>query len=420
MRAPILTSARARWDDLAAAFAIRPFAVYQLGNVVMTTGFWMQRIAIGWVTWELTNSEAWLGLIAFAELFPSILTALWGGALADRHPATRVMFWGHVVIAVLSVALTLLAAADLLNRWWLLAAMAALGASSGAILPARLSMASWLVPHKLLPTALAVNSTAFNLSRFVGPALAAGVLVLADATVVFAIAALGFAFLSIQLYKIRDVPRQAPSRPASDAAPLSTRGVYLAVIATPAVLGVILLQMVQNITIRPASELFPAFSELAFGMGEAGLGALNAALGIGAVIGALALSKTRETDAALRQILIMSSFFALTLLLFVITPNFPLALAILVAHGIALSSSNIAALAFVQIQTPPERLGRVLSLYTIVFRVGPAIGAFLFGLTAEATSLTLTGLVFGTTGLIATGILAVYILRPKTEWTLRP
>lgn len=375
----------------------------------MTTGFWMQRIAIGWVTWELTGSEAWLGLIAFAELFPSILTAIWGGALADRQPATRVMYWGQVASALLSLVLTLLAAAEILNRWWLLVAMVALGAVSGAILPARLAMASWLVPQPLLPTALAVNSTGFNLSRFVGPALAAGVLIVADATAVFLISTLGFVYLAVQLHKIRDTPRQAPARPAGP--PASTRQVYLAVMAAPAVFGVILLQCIQNVAIRPASELFPAFSELAFGMGEVGLGALNAALGIGAVIGALALSKARETREALRQIFVMAVLFAITLLLFAVTQNFALALVILVVHGLAMSSSNIASLAFVQIQTPPDRLGRVLSLYTIVFRVGPAIGAFLFGLTAEATTLAATGVVFGTLGLVGTLLIAHYILR---------
>ncbi|ARE39025.1 transporter, putative [Rhodovulum sp. P5] len=417
MRAPILTSARARAGDLSQVFAIRPFATYQAGNIVMTTGFWMQRIAIGWLTWEITGSEAWLGLIAFAELFPSILTALWGGALADRHPATRVMFWGQVLIAGLSAALTVGAATGWLDRWSLLAAMTLLGAISGTILPARLAMASWLVPRALLPTALAVNSTGFNLSRFVGPALAAGLLVVAHEAVVFGLSALGFAALAVQLYRIRHVPRQGPVHQPGP--PVSTAAVYRAVMATPAVLGVILLQFAQGALIRPTSELFPAFSELAFGMGEAGLGALNAALGLGAIIGALALSKAREPQAALRQILIMSALFALSLPVFVLTGPFALALLVLVVHGLAMSSSNIAALAFVQIQTPPERLGRVLSLYTIVFRVGPALGAFLFGLAAEHTSLRATGLIFGAAGLAATAALAIMILRPKTQWRLR-
>ncbi len=123
MRAPVLTSAHARYQDFAAVFRIRAFAIYQTGNNLMTVGFWMQRIAIRWVTWELTGSEFWLGLIAFAELFPSILTANLGGQLADRYPGTRVMFWGQIASGLVSIPLALLYAVDALTPNMILAVM---------------------------------------------------------------------------------------------------------------------------------------------------------------------------------------------------------------------------------------------------------------------------------------------------------
>jgi predicted MFS family arabinose efflux permease len=178
------------------------------------------------------------------------------------------------------------------------------------------------------------------------------------------------------------------------------------------VAGVIALQCAQGLLIRPASELFPAFAEEAFARGAAGLGALNAALGAGAIMGALLLGGAAGPRAALPHILTHSLVFGLSLLAFVSTGSFWLALAILVVHGASMSASNIAALAFVQIQTPQERMGRVLSLYTIVFRVSPAIGAVLFGLLAEAAGLMASGLVLGGLGLVATVLLGVYVTRP--------
>lgn len=167
MRAHPLEAIRARAADFCAVFAIPAFATYQLGNVVMTTGFWMQRIAVGWVTWQLTESEAWLGIVASAELFPSILTAMWGGAMADRHPAPRIMYWGQIASALVALGLALAYFAGALTPWVIVALMVALGAVSGMVLPARLAMARYLAPPELLPSALAVNSTGFNLSRFV-------------------------------------------------------------------------------------------------------------------------------------------------------------------------------------------------------------------------------------------------------------
>ena len=157
--------------------------------------------------------------------------------------------------------------------------------------------------------------------------------------------------------------------------------------------------------------MFPAYAEVAFDSGAVGLGLLNAALGVGAILGALALSKARSGSQALRQIVITSIVFALSLLVFSVTGLFWLALLILVVHGSSMAASNIAALAYVQLEAPQDRLGRILALYTIIFRVGPATGAFAFGLTAEVTSLSLTGVAFGLLGLAATLIIGANLMQ---------
>ncbi|MEL6170327.1 MAG: MFS transporter [Pseudomonadota bacterium] len=408
MRASPLDAVRTQFGGFRAVFAIPAFATFQAGNFLMTTGFWMQRIAVGWVTWELTKSEYWLGLVAFAELFPSIITAVYGGALVDRHPATRIMFWGQIASAAVASIMAFLSVAGLLTELWIVVVMVLLGAVSGLVLPARLVMASHLAPKELLPQAIAVNSTGFNLARFIGPMLAAGLLVAGSASIVFFVAALGFLVLAFALYRIRNVPPQ--TRRISNRT-ISTWSVLKEMPQVPVIACVILIQAAQGLFLRPASELFPAFSELVFDLGADGLGFMNAALGIGAIIGALALSKQRENADALGQILLMSSLFAITLLAFSVTSVFWLALVFLVCHGAAMSASNIAALAYVQIEAPPERLGRILSFYTIVFRVGPATGALIFGITAEITGLLATGLMFGLVGLFATIVLGALIFK---------
>jgi len=65
---------------------------YTIGNACSHFGTWVQRVAVGWLTWELTESGAWLGIIAFAEMFPIVVLAPLGGAVADRVerlPAVR-------------------------------------------------------------------------------------------------------------------------------------------------------------------------------------------------------------------------------------------------------------------------------------------------------------------------------------------
>ena len=408
MRAHPLEAVRARTREFRAVFSIPAFATYQAGNFLMTTGFWMQRIAIGWVAWELTKSEYWLGLVAFAELFPSIITAVYGGALVDRYAATLIMFWGQIASALVALMMALLWSTGQLTEYWIVVVMVLLGAVSGLVLPARLVMASHLAPKALLPQAIAINSTGFNLARFIGPMLAAGLLVAGSAGMVFTLSAIGFLVLALALYRIRNVPAQTVR---TSNRYISTWTVLKDMTQVPIIACVILIQAAQGIFLRPATELFPAFSELVFDRGADGLGLMNAALGIGAIIGALALSKQRENTAALNQILLMSSLFALSLLAFSVTSLFWLALIFLVFHGATMSASNIAALAYVQTEAPPDRLGRILSFYTIVFRVGPATGALIFGVTAEVTGLLTTGLMFGLIGLCLTSGLGLFMFR---------
>lgn len=410
MYAYAVDAIRARAADFRAVFAIPAFKTYQIGNVVMTTGFWMQRIGVGWVTWQLTESEAWLGIVASAELFPSILTAVWGGVMADRQPAPRIMYLGQIASALIALGLALTYFMDVLTHWVIVALMVALGAVSGMLLPARLAMARYLVPPELLPSALAVNSTGFNLSRFVGPVLASGLLMLGSAGLVFTVAAVGFLALAVALHRIRHVPPHQDPHPATADGMLK---ILRDLNATPMILGILVLQFAQGILIRPASELFPAYAEVAFDAGTIGLGLLNAALGVGAMLGALAFSKARSASQALRQIMITSVVFALSLLVFSVTGLFWLALLILVVHGASMAASNIAALAYVQLESPQDRLGRILALYTIIFRVGPATGAFVFGLTAEVTSLSLTGVAFGLLGLAATLIIGAKLMQKR-------
>lgn len=373
----------------------------------MTNGFWMQRVAVGWVTWELTQSEFWLGIVAFAELFPSIFTAVYGGIIVDRYSSPWIMLWGQVISGLIALTLAILHLTTLLTPVMIVIMMSLLGAVSGALLPARLAMASYLAPKELLPQALAINSTGFNLSRFMGPAIAAGLLAVGPASIVFVISTLAFFALAFALNQIKNLKPQNPR--SKQSTPVNTVQVIKDLTLMPAIGAVILLQICQGFFLRPASELFPAYADLAFNMGATGLGMLNASLGIGAVIGALSMAKSRAPDAALRQILIMSFLFAGSLFLFSVSGAFWLALTILVFHGAFMSAKNISALAYVQIETPPDRLGRILSIYTIVFRVTPAIGALLFGLSADNIGLTITGILFSVGGLIGAAAFSIWL-----------
>src|SRR5688572_7347370 len=69
----------------------RNFRIYVSGNAVSLIGSWMQRIAVGWLTWQLTESGFWLGLVSCADLLPAVLVGPIGGVLADRLNRMRII-----------------------------------------------------------------------------------------------------------------------------------------------------------------------------------------------------------------------------------------------------------------------------------------------------------------------------------------
>ncbi|GIX13563.1 MAG: MFS transporter [Paracoccaceae bacterium] len=394
MRAMILQVASARVADLRAVAREPLFGLYILGHFATTIGFWMQRIAVGWLAWRLTGSEAWLGLIAFAELFPSILSSLAGGHLADRFSRVRVMLVGQGLVTCVSAGL----AVGHLTGWLRIEALAGLmvvlGVIAGGMLPSRLAMPHLLVRPEMLASALALNSTTFNLSRLIGPALAAPILLTGDAAGVFA-ASLGanLAFFLL-LLRIDGRTRRAARRAGGG----SFRSVLADLFRARDLTAVILLQFAQGALLRPASELFPAFADEVFRSGPGGLSALNAAVGVGAIIGALGFVKARADMAALRMVTLTGGLLCAALGLFGLTSTLWMGAALMVAYGACMSISNVMALAYVQGHVAPGRLGRVLSVYGIVFRVAPALGALGFGLTAELAGLPATTILFSFLG----------------------
>src|SRR5258707_6432908 len=92
------------FGNIARAFASRNYRVYAAGNVVSLIGTWLQRVAVGWLAWQLTHSGTWLGLVAFADLFPTVLLSPWAGALADRHKRVTVI-WGMLLVGMSQPAL---------------------------------------------------------------------------------------------------------------------------------------------------------------------------------------------------------------------------------------------------------------------------------------------------------------------------
>ncbi len=384
------------FSSISSVLSQRNFRIYELGNVLSLLGMWAQRIAVGWLAWTMTHSGTWLGMIAFADLFPTIILTPLAGILADRFDRLRMLVIFQGLAMVQAVALCVLTVLDLIDIWSLLGLTFFLGTSTAFSAGIRLAVIPNLVERKDLTSAIAVNSAAFNISRFTGPAVGGVILSLWDASAAFAFNAVSFLFFMVALLQIKLVEWEPKRR--SRGSMFSDAVEALRYVRThPGIGPMLLLITALAFSVKPFLELLPGVSDAVFDRGPEGLALLAAAVGLGAVSAALWLAQ-RGTVMGLTHVTIASIFVSgAALLAFVATDMFWFALPFACIAGAAMSVGGNGTQTVMQNAVDGAMRGRVMSLYAVTFRGGPALGALFMGYLSDYIGLRLalaTGGVF--------------------------
>jgi MFS family permease len=362
------------------------FGIYTAGSAVSLVGTWMQRVVTGWLAWELTGSGFWLGLVVFADLFPTVIVGPFAGAYADRSDRLRVTKISQAFAMLQAVALFLLTAAGLINIALLLGLTLFLGVVAAFNQPARLALLPALVPRSDLTAAVAVNAVVFNLARFIGPAVAGLFIATAGVSFAYAVNALTFIAFLVALAKIRLIEEEHPPQRHGrflndlvDGIRYSTSHVGIATILT--------LMIAASVGSRPLIELLPGFAADVFKAGATGLAVMTSSVGAGAIVAGFWLAGVSSGASLARIFLANTLLSALAGVLFALTDNIWVALPLLVVNGFGMSSMGIAAQTLIQVAVHAHMRGRVLSLHGLIFRGGPALGALIMGAASDRVGL---------------------------------
>lgn len=363
------------------------YGVYMAGMSVSMIGFWMQRVGVGWLTWELTESAAWLGAVAFADLFPAVLVAPIGGSAADRWDRLKLTKINQMLSLLQAVALFGLTISGLITIEILFALTLFLGIVTAFHQPVRMALVPSLVRREYLPTAVALSSISFNLARFIGPAFA-GVVILAFGTgATFGLNALSFAVFLWALGRVRIentvTPRQQ-DRPGL----VREFGDGVRYVASHAgVAPILMILIVVCLGIRPFQELLPGFADHVFGGGADILAVLTCATGVGAVVGGLWLAQRGGPAGLTKLILIATVIQALSMFVFVATDSLWVAVPAVTAAGLGMTMTGIGVQTLMQLTVDASVRGRVLSIFGLTFRGVPALGALIMGAASESVGL---------------------------------
>ena len=353
------------------------------GQVVNGIGNQITRIALPYQVYVLTGSTLAIAALTFFQLVPILLFALGGGSLADVMDRRRLLMATQAGMAACSLALVLLAlTGDPPILALFVVAFFAAGLSA-VDQPARSSSIPRLVPAERLSSAIALNQLNFQMASIVGPAIGGILIATVGLAGAYAVDLVTFLASFVALLAIRPLPPLgAVTRPGLAA----IREGLAFTRRHRAILGSFVIDLNAMIFGMPTS-LFPVLALDVFGTGPAGFGLMAAAPAAGAFVGALFSGWVKAVVRIGRAILIAVAVWGLAITAFgLVTVSFPLALLCLAIAGAADVFSAVFRSTLVQLDTPDEIRGRVMSIHILVVTSGPRLGDIEAAVVASLTT----------------------------------
>jgi MFS family permease len=356
----------------------RNFRLFFSGQSISLIGTWMQRIALGWLVYRLTNSAFLLGLVGFASQIPTFLLAPFAGVLADRRDQHHILILTQILAMAQAFVLSFFVLFHLIRIWHVIILSIVLGIINAFDMPTRQSFMMEMIEEKKdLSNAIALNSTMVNSARLLGPSAAGILIAAAGEGTCFLINAISYmaVIASLLMMKIERKDVKPPSlklwqelkegfRYASGFAPIR---------------DVLLVFALVNLVGMPYTVLMPVFAKDVLHGGPSAFGFLMGGTGLGALGGAVYLASRKSVLGLGKMIPIATTIFGSALMVFSISRVlfFSLGLMLLTGIGqmIVMASSNT----LLQTVVDDDKRGRVMSFYTMAFMGATPVGSLIAG-----------------------------------------
>ena len=377
------------------------YRLYFFGQVVSISGTWMQTVAQAWFVVQNTHSPLAVGILAVCQFGPYGLFGLFGGAVADRLDQRKVLMGTQAAFMVTAAALAGLTLTGHATVWEVYLIAAVTGMITVLDTPVRQAFTIQMVGRDELPNAVALNSSLFNGSRIVGPAIAGALIAVAGVGICFLINALSYVAVLVALWLMRtdalfpihkDERRQNLLRGSIEGLKYTWQ--------RPVIRSVLVMMLVIATISINFNVLLPVLASRTLNSGPQVFGILSALFGFGALVGALYSASLGR--ASRRTMLIGAALFSVSEIALA-----PLHVAwaagiLLVITGIAFTLYASQTNATLQLAVTDQMRGRVLGIYGYVFFGTAPLGGLLAGWLAETGGTELAFFVAGMTALAAT------------------
>jgi predicted MFS family arabinose efflux permease len=357
------------------AFAYRDFRIMWFGACTSSIGTLMQTFAQAWLVLQLTGSSFLLGLDSFLGSIPIVLFSLVGGVFADRTERQKLLLGSQFVQMACAFVLAGLFATGAVHVWQILTISFVVGTAQSFGGPAYSALIPSLVKPEDLPNAIALNSIQFNVARVLGPTIG-GVALVLGASWCFALNGISFIAVIISLLIIH--PHFVPSKSRESVLTSMKEGIHF--IRNQATMeALIVLAFLMTLLAFPLIVFLPVFAKDVFRGGPNLYTIFLVCSGIGSICGALTIAAIGKHKHMGRLVLLMLLGLGILISAFALSRNFVLSCVLIFFSGAVLLAVFTSIGSLVQLITPDNMRGRVLSVYNVAFRGGMPVGSLVVG-----------------------------------------
>lgn len=389
------------------ALQYRNFQLFFSGQLISLVGTWMQNVAQAWLVYRMTGSSILLGAVGFAGQIPSFLFAPLAGIVADRYSRHRVVIATQTSSMILAFMLAAVVLFGVVQIWHIFVLAILLGVVNAFDIPARQSFMVEMVGRTDLMNAIALNSSMFNASRVIGPAIA-GILV-ASIGEGWCFFANGVSYIAVLAgLFLMDLPPYEKVK--HEASPLEhlLEG-FRWVTGNTSVHAILILLGVVSLTAMPYSVLMPIFADRILHGGATALGTLMGATGVGALAGALVMASRKTLKGLGLWAAVAAGAFGACLIAFGFSRVYWLSLVLLVPTGFSLMIQMGSTNTLLQSMVPDRLRGRVMSVYSMMFMGMGPIGSLLAGAAAGRIGAPRTVASGGLLCMSAAGVFSLFL-----------
>lgn len=390
------------------ALRYREYRVFWVGNAASNIGIWLLMAGRLWLIFDLTDSEAMLGILTFASVGPILVLSMWGGVLADRVSRVKLVTATRAMFAVTALLTGALIAFDVIAPWHLIAISVANGVLLSFDIPSRQAIVPNLLPREHLVNALSLQSMLYVGSAVLGPMFLPLMIKAWGIEGVFFFVGGAYVFTAIMFSRLKSQAARENSHVKSPLADLLAGFSYIR--ANGVMVALIAIGVVTGIFATPYLTLLPAFASDVLDSPVDGYGYLLQATGVGGLVGMLALANFVNLKDSASVQAVTGVGLGVSLVAFALAGWLPVAIVAIGAVGAFTMAFGTINNTLLQSIVADDYRGRVSSIHQLGWGAS-AFGGLMLGFLAQSVSAPFALAVSGSAAAVAIGLLSVYIRR---------